>query len=91
MWGHELIVKGSMWKVGSGNNMNVYGSFWILRPYSFKLFSLRVLPAITNVQELKTATGFSNEDLIRHCFVEEKPKLILQISTTRLLAKDTLC
>lgn len=90
LWGREVIVKGSRWRVGNGKNILVYGCNWIPRPCSFKPFSPQTLPPKTLAADLMKDQGEWHEELIRSKFLQEDEEAILNISLPRTFFQDSI-
>lgn len=39
-WGKEVLEKGLIWRIGDGERVSIYKDRWILRPSTFKSYSL---------------------------------------------------
>lgn len=51
-WGKGLLEKGSYWRVGTSDSIQVYSDRWIPRPILFKPFSPAILPQQTTMAKL---------------------------------------
>lgn len=43
LWGRQILHKGSIWRIGSGEQVHIYKSNWIPRPDTLKPFSPQML------------------------------------------------
>ena len=64
VWGRELIVRGSRWRIGNGRSVQVYKDRWIPRESTFKIFSPLVQHGNRHVASLKLPDGSWNVELI---------------------------
>ena len=42
LWGHNILVSGSRWRIGTSSSIYIYDNKWIPRLSSFKIFSHHV-------------------------------------------------
>ena len=78
--GINLLKKGIIWRVGSGNNINIWSDPWIPRGSTRRVITQRGRNAITKVNELiDPTTNNWDEDLVRQTFLPEDAKIILQL------------
>lgn len=79
--GINLLKKGIIWRVGSGNNINIWSDPWIPRGSTRRVITQMGRNAITKVNELiDPTTNNWDEDLVRQTFLPEDAKIILQLS-----------
>ena len=71
MWGRQVLKNGVRWRIGRGDMVQIYKSNWILRPNTFKPFSIPSLPEDAKVAELIDARNQWKEDLILKHFNKE--------------------
>ncbi|KAL5568114.1 hypothetical protein UlMin_024689 [Ulmus minor] len=90
LWGRELLMQGSHWKIGSGNDTYIYHDRWLPRDGSFRISSPRVLGELSKVSLLKTATGQWNSSLITDSFHPDEAAAILSLPTPNRPIADSL-
>ncbi|KAH9650223.1 putative reverse transcriptase/RNA-dependent DNA polymerase [Citrus sinensis] len=91
LWGRQIILKGSRWRIGSGENIQVYRSNWLPRPTTFRPISPRTLAVDTKVAELISPEGEWKRDWIQQHFFKEDAEIISRIPLPRHTALDELC
>ena len=91
LWGRKMILKGTRWRIGSGEDVQVYNSNWLPRPTTFRPISPRTLAADTKVADLIGLEREWKMDLIRQHFVQEDADIIQRIPLLRSSARDELC
>ncbi|KAH9671011.1 putative reverse transcriptase/RNA-dependent DNA polymerase [Citrus sinensis] len=79
LWGRQVIHKGIRWRIGNGQQVQIYKGNWIPRPTSFKPVSPPSLPSDTRVAELIKEDNQWNEDMICQHFFREDADIILRI------------
>ena len=52
LWGKQVIHKGCRWRIGRGNNVQIYNSNWIPRGETFRPISIPSFPTDSYVNEL---------------------------------------
>ncbi|KAH9770469.1 putative reverse transcriptase/RNA-dependent DNA polymerase [Citrus sinensis] len=82
---------GTKWRIGSGEDVQVYNSNWLPRPTTFRPISPRTLAADTKVADLIDPERERKMDLIRQHFVQEDADIIQRIPLPRSSARDELC
>lgn len=88
MWGKEIILEGSRWKIGTGEEVSAMGDTWIPRPSLFSFIDPPNVPVETVVAELKSGNGKWDENLVRNMFGLEDAEEILSIPTSDFGVKD---
>ncbi|KAH9784956.1 reverse transcriptase domain-containing protein [Citrus sinensis] len=79
LWGRQVIHKGIRWRIGNGEQVEVYKGNWMPRPTSFKPVSPPSLPIDSRVSDLINAANQWNEGLINQHFGKEDAEMILRI------------
>ncbi|KAH9724503.1 putative reverse transcriptase/RNA-dependent DNA polymerase [Citrus sinensis] len=79
LWGRQVIYKGIRWRIGNGQQVQIYQGNWIPRPTSFKPVSPPSLSSDIRVAELINEDNQWNEDLIYQHFLREDVDTILRI------------
>ncbi|KAH9656896.1 putative reverse transcriptase/RNA-dependent DNA polymerase [Citrus sinensis] len=79
LWGRQVIHKGIRWRIGNGQQVQIYKGNWIPKPTSFKPVSPPSLPSDTRVAELIKEDNQWNEDMICQHFLREDAEIILRI------------
>ncbi|KAH9764612.1 putative reverse transcriptase/RNA-dependent DNA polymerase [Citrus sinensis] len=79
LWGRQVIHKGIRWRIGNGEQVEVYKGNWMPRPTTFKPFSPPSLPIDSRVSDLINAANQWNEGLINQHFGKEDVEMILRI------------
>ncbi|XP_044374692.1 uncharacterized protein [Triticum aestivum] len=78
--GVELPKKGIIWRIGTGEHINIWEDPWIPRNNARKVISHKGNYLITRVSELiNPMTNSWDEDLVKQTFVPEDVRIILQI------------
>ena len=78
--GVNLLKKGIIWRVGSGNNIDIWSDPWILRGTTRRVVTQRGKNIITNVKDLlDPSTNNWDGELVRQPFLPEDAEIILQI------------
>jgi hypothetical protein len=78
--GVEIIKEGMIWRVGSGENINMWNDPWILSEQSRKPSSLQGQNVITHVSELiDPVNNIWDEQLVRQTFSQFDAEVILRI------------
>ena len=62
--GRQIILKGLRWRIGSGENAQVYRSNWLPRPTTFRPISPRTLVVDAKVAKLIILEGEWKKDMI---------------------------
>ncbi|KAL3825323.1 hypothetical protein ACJIZ3_021352 [Penstemon smallii] len=82
IWGaKEIIEKGSRWRVGNGNSINIWGDRWLPRESTFQIFT----PKGDRPSDMKVSTLIDEEtgqwdvDKVTSLFNEEDSACILSI------------
>lgn len=88
-WG-SLLDRGSYWRTGKGNSINVYKNRWLPRPGLFKPYSPLTFPQSTTVSDLKLEGDKWNEEIIKNHFLKEDTEEILSIPLNKTHREDTL-
>lgn len=70
IWGRELLQRGIRWRVGYGDTIRVYHSYWIPRHFSFKPVSPILLDPQAAVDSLITDDDSWNVVLLQEYFME---------------------
>ena len=67
----DVLVAGTRWLVGNGNQIDIWGSRWLPRPKSFAVITAKPEnPPGTKVRDLIDYANFTwREDLIRDTFI----------------------
>ncbi|KAK9209014.1 hypothetical protein WN944_001375 [Citrus x changshan-huyou] len=91
MWGRQIILKGSRWRIGSREKVQVYISNWLPRPTTFRPISPRTLAVDAKVAELISPEGEWKRDMIQQHFIKEDVEIILMIPLPRHTTLDELC
>lgn len=84
------MVKGSIWRVGNGQQLKVFKSSWIPRPTTFKPTNPSSLLKGTLVAELINGDNQWKEELIYRHFCKEDADAIVQIPLPRKQNDDKL-
>lgn len=82
-----MIQKGLRWRIGNGENVQIYNSKWIPRPVTFEIVSQPLLPAVSF---LINEEHRWDENKIRQHFMPEDIERILQIPLPRYSEPDQL-
>ena len=82
MWGKDLIVRGTRWRIGDGESVHIVGDRWIPRATNSALSDVYLIPANMRVAELKYNGGEWNEALVRALFEDEDVIDILAITVS---------
>ena len=72
VWGRELIVAGSRWRVGARSTISVYSDRWLPTPISFRVQSPPILGEDALVRSLISDSREWKVQLVRDSFVDEK-------------------
>ncbi|XP_075636851.1 uncharacterized protein LOC142609107 [Castanea sativa] len=90
--GRDIIQRGAIWRVGSGEKINIWQQLWLPRKHP-------TIPLICPLESFENHTVDSlidpstrtwNEQLVDGLFVEEDAMLIKKIPFSRNVAEDTL-
>ncbi|KAK0583366.1 hypothetical protein LWI29_036220 [Acer saccharum] len=90
MWGKNIIVTGTRWRVGDGKTIRIYKDRWIPRPTTFRPFSPPILGDNTTVDKLFSAFGGWNVDMLKSAFCDEDTTAILSIPISHSSVQDSL-
>lgn len=78
--GIDLLKKGLIWRVGDGENLNIWNEPWLPRDMSRKPIAPRGAYLLRDVVELiDPMTGSWDAQLVRDTFWEEDARIILAI------------
>ena len=93
IWGvKDVVVVGTRWIVGNGNQIDIWDSRWLPRPKSFAVITAR--PPNLSVTKVRDLINFSNstwrEDLIRAIFIPYDTELILSLPLCDQWPQDKL-
>ncbi|XP_055962295.1 uncharacterized protein LOC130015681 [Mercurialis annua] len=88
MWGRELLSEGLRWRIGTGENVHIYGDKWVPMEKSFKIQSLPVLDIDAHVVSLMRVQGCWNTELIHASFSTEEAASIISIPLARTRQAD---
>lgn len=88
----EVLDRGLIWRVGNGEDINIWGDKWLLSPTTYKVqSSVRFLPPSARVSELiNPATGWWNFRLIRTIFNHADADSICRLVLSPLKSRDKL-
>jgi hypothetical protein len=88
----NLIVKGSIWRVGSGNNIPIWGSRWLPSTPHHRVISPRpphtTLTVVRHLMDDRSNTW--NEDIVTATFLPFEADIILKIPLSQYSYDDTL-
>ena len=74
------MKKGIIWRVGSGEHINIWSDPWIPRNNTRKVIIHKGNNVITKVNELiNPMTTSWDEDLVKQTFIPEDARIIIQI------------
>lgn len=90
LWEREVLSKGCRWRIGNGQQVNVFNSYWIPRPTTFKPIIPPNLPSETLVADLINEDNYWKESLIYGSFEKEDADVIVQIPLPRKQNEDKL-
>ena len=90
--GRDIIQRGAIWRIGSGENINMWQQHWLPRNYPprqptcpLESFENHTVDSLIDPNTRKW-----NEELIDGLFVEEDVELIKKIPLSRVEMEDTL-
>lgn len=90
IWGKDLLKVGLQWRVGNGEDIQVYQDRWVPLPMNFKIISRPQFDASMKVCELFTTAGQWDKELLKVNFWEQEVEAILQIPLASNNTKDKL-
>ena len=90
LWGRQVMHIGLRWRIGNGENVQIYNTNWIPRPVTFKILSQPTLLEGTMVSCLINKEHKWNENMIRQHFMPEDIERIMQIPLPRCPELDEL-
>lgn len=90
LWGKQVIHKGCRWRIGRGNNVQIYNSNWIPRGETFRPISILSLPTDSYVNELIGSDNKWDVTKIYQNFVKDDAELIVSIPLPKEPADDQL-
>lgn len=90
LWEREVLSKGCRWRIGNGQQVNVFNSNWIPRPTTLKPIIPPNLPSETLVTDLINEDKYWKVSLIYGSFEKEDADVIVQIPLPRKHNKDKL-
>ncbi|KAH9719688.1 reverse transcriptase domain-containing protein [Citrus sinensis] len=90
LWGRTVIQKGSRWRIGSGNKVQVHNSNWIPRPETFRPISSPTIPNEAVVSELIDSNQNWNVIKVFQHFIKEDAELITSIPLPRRPKPDQI-
>lgn len=79
LWGRQVIDKGIRWRIGDGEQVQIYKGNWLPRPSLFKPVSPPSLPIDFTVSELIDANNQWKVGLIYQHFMKEDADMITKI------------
>lgn len=88
LWGREVINRGIRWRIGRGDQVEIYRGNWMSRPLTFKPVSLPSLPIDVTVSELIDDDNQWKVGLIYQHFVKEDADTITRIPLPRQPTAD---
>jgi hypothetical protein len=88
--GLELLKKGILWRVGSGEKIRIWRDPWLPRPYSFRPLSPRGDCRLRRVSALLDGHGAWNMELLQRHFIQADIEVILQIKLHPRRVDDVL-
>ncbi|KAL5765170.1 hypothetical protein ACOSQ2_017764 [Xanthoceras sorbifolium] len=90
LWGWDLVILGSRWRIGNGYSTFVYRDHWVPRPSTFRLISPISLDPLLKVANLKTPSGGWNSNLVWTSFLSDDAALILNLPCSSSNHPDSL-
>jgi hypothetical protein len=92
LYAKELIIQGSLWRVGDGKKIKIWGDRWVHSPSSYAIQSQIIsLPAETRVATLIDFNRKEwNSDLVREVLSEEEATKVLNIPLSPVFPIDRL-
>ncbi|XP_022159001.1 uncharacterized protein LOC111025446 [Momordica charantia] len=91
VWGSELLKDGLRWRIGNGENVNVYRDNWVPNQPSLKILSARRLPIESTVHSLiNHDLAIWKVDEIEAAFSPDEAKGILSIPLGSRNRRDKL-
>ena len=90
--GRDIIQRGALWRVGSGQKINIWQQCWLPRklPTQQPTCPLESFENYTVDTLIDPSTRRWNEELVYGLFMEEDAKLIKKIPLSGQVAKDIL-
>ena len=88
--GKNIIHKGCKWRIGRGNNVQIYNSNWIPRGETFRPISMPSLPTDSYVSELIGSDNKWDVTKIYQNFGKDDVELIISIPLPKQPADDQL-
>ena len=90
--GRDIIQRGALWRVGSGQKINIWQQCWLPRKHPMFLATclLESFENYTVDSLIDPSTRRWNEEMVDGLFVEEDAKLIKKIPLSRPVIEDTL-
>jgi hypothetical protein len=88
----ELVKQGAIWRIGNGEDVQVWGDCWLPKPPSFSVHSpwLQLIENILVRDLIDPNTKGWNKNLIEQNFMREEMEIILNIPIRPSLPKHRL-
>ncbi|KAH1072683.1 hypothetical protein J1N35_025011 [Gossypium stocksii] len=87
----ELLVEGLVWRVGSGDRINIWNDYWLPGKESNRISVQKILPNWSTVNQLiKPDSNTWDSELIHQLFDETTAKRILSIPISGATVDDML-
>lgn len=68
LWGKELLAKGCIWRVGSGENIRIFKDNWVATKNGVSFTNPPLIPDDVSVADLRLANGEWNREFIETLF-----------------------
>ncbi|KAL5781979.1 hypothetical protein ACOSP7_007008 [Xanthoceras sorbifolium] len=90
LWGHEVLSKGSRWRIGRGSSVLVYQYWWLQHPSTFKVIFPPILGLDLTMDRLKTVSGGWSIPLIKQNFLFMDVEAVLSLPLGLTTVEDSL-
>ncbi|KAH9728345.1 putative reverse transcriptase/RNA-dependent DNA polymerase [Citrus sinensis] len=90
LWGRQVLQKGTRWRIGNGEKIQIQASNWIPRPTTFKPIVEPSLPTGAKVSELILPNQQWNESMINQSFARMDADIIKSILLPRTSQEDEI-
>lgn len=88
LWGRDLLHIGLWWRIGDGDSVDVYGSNWLPRDFSFQVQSGPSLPLDSKLSCLFTETGDWDVSKLQMHFTFDEARLISSLPRGLAVMED---
>lgn len=86
--GRMVFQNGLRWRIGNGIQVQIYKSYWIPRPETFRVISPPTLPMEVKVSEMIDQNNMWKESIIQQHFLPDDAEKILKIPLPKAPSLD---